>query len=229
MSISSDLDALIGNGLDYNWDSARAQILQGLTLLDQGLYNASGHTHAAADIVSGTLANARVNWASPSAIGGTAPAAGTFTGLTVTRTSNDAQLVLGANAGQNRYLILYTGANARWSFGADTSSESGANAGSDLAFARYNDAGVFQGFPLTLVRSTGKANFEAEVEINGDLNHDGSNVGFYGATPVARGALAAPSGTITRTTFATGSVTLPQLAERVYAIINDLRAMGLFS
>lgn len=58
---------------------------------------------------------------------------------------------------------------------------------------------------------------------------DTTGVGFFGVAPVARGALAAPSGTITRTTFATGSVTLPQLAERVYAMINDLRAYGLFS
>ncbi|AWC20841.1 hypothetical protein CO731_00282 [Aminobacter sp. MSH1] len=33
----------------------------------------------------------------------------------------------------------------------------------------------------------------------------------------------------TRTTFATGSVTLPQLAERVYALISGLRKFGLFN
>jgi len=63
----------------------------------------------------------------------------------------------------------------------------------------------------------------AKVEINT------TGIGFFAATPVARGALAAPTGTITRTTFATSTVTLPQLAERVYAMINDLRAYGLFS
>ena len=42
------------------------------------------HTHAAADITSGTLNNARVNWAAPSAIGGTTPAQGTFTNITST-------------------------------------------------------------------------------------------------------------------------------------------------
>lgn len=44
----------------------------------------SSHTHAATDITSGTLDNARVNWGSPSAIGGTAAAEGTFTALTAT-------------------------------------------------------------------------------------------------------------------------------------------------
>jgi hypothetical protein len=38
---------------------------------------------------------------------------------------------------------------------------------------------------------------------------------------------AAPTGTATRTTFATGSVTLPLLAERVKALIDDLTAHGM--
>ncbi len=36
-----------------------------------------------------------------------------------------------------------------------------------------------------------------------------------------------PTGTATRTTFATGTVTLPQLAERVHALIDDLTTHGL--
>jgi hypothetical protein len=39
----------------------------------------------------------------------------------------------------------------------------------------------------------------------------------------------APSGTATRTTFATGTVTLVQLAERVKALIDDLRTHGLIN
>ena len=37
----------------------------------------------------------------------------------------------------------------------------------------------------------------------------------------------APTGTATRTTFATASVTLPQLAQRVHALIDDLIAHGM--
>lgn len=37
----------------------------------------------------------------------------------------------------------------------------------------------------------------------------------------------APTGTPTRTTFATGSVTLPQLAERVKALVDDLTTKGI--
>ena len=41
------------------------------------------HTHVAADITSGTLDNARVNFAAPAAIGNTTPAAGNFTTIRV--------------------------------------------------------------------------------------------------------------------------------------------------
>lgn len=43
---------------------------------------------------------------------------------------------------------------------------------------------------------------------------------------VAIAGWGAPTGTATRTTFATGSVTLPQLAERVKALIDDLTTKG---
>lgn len=54
-----------------------------------------------------------------------------------------------------------------------------------------------------------------------------AGVGFNGAAVSAPQGYGAPTGTATRTTFATGSVTLPQLAERVKALIDDLRAVGL--
>jgi hypothetical protein len=53
-------------------------------------------------------------------------------------------------------------------------------------------------------------------------------LGFYGAPPVAQSAYGAPTGTPTRTTFDTATVTLPQLAERVKAMIDDLRSVGMF-
>jgi hypothetical protein len=56
---------------------------------------------------------------------------------------------------------------------------------------------------------------------------DGTGIGFFAATPVARPSLAAATGTATRTTFDTTTVTLPQLAERVKAMIDDLRSYGL--
>jgi hypothetical protein len=54
-----------------------------------------------------------------------------------------------------------------------------------------------------------------------------TGIGFFAATPVARPSLAAATGTATRTTFDTTTVTTAQLAERVKALIDDLRAYGL--
>lgn len=46
------------------------------------------------------------------------------------------------------------------------------------------------------------------------------------AAAVAAPAYGAPTGTATRTTFDTATVTLPQLAERMKALIDDLKAQG---
>jgi hypothetical protein len=56
---------------------------------------------------------------------------------------------------------------------------------------------------------------------------NGTGIGFNGSAPVARSIYGAPTGTATRTTFATSTVTLPDLAERVKALIDDLRSCGL--
>lgn len=68
------------------------------------------------------------------------------------------------------------------------------------------------------------------VTISGDLDHNGTLIGLNGATPVAQSSgWGAPTGTATKTTFATGSVTTAQLAERVKAIIDYLMLRGDFS
>lgn len=58
-----------------------------------------------------------------------------------------------------------------------------------------------------------------------DSKLESSEVISVGAS--APTSIATPTGTQTRTTFATGSVTTAQLAERVYALIMDLRTAGV--
>ena len=83
---------------------------------------ATAHSHAAADITSGTLDNARVNFAAPAAIGNTTPAAGTFSTLTantslavaggiVTGASNVLEMVNGSNAQTLRIYSSFSLAN----------------------------------------------------------------------------------------------------------------------
>ena len=68
-------------GGDYPVNSVNGQTGNiSLTAADVGA-SATGHTHAAADVTSGTFDNARINFAAPSSIGNTTPAAGTFTTL----------------------------------------------------------------------------------------------------------------------------------------------------
>ena len=52
-------------------------------------------------------------------------------------------------------------------------------------------------------------------------------IGFLGAAAVVRATMAAATGTATRTTFDTTTVTVAQLAERVKALIDDFRTYGL--
>lgn len=53
-------------------------------------------------------------------------------------------------------------------------------------------------------------------------------LGFWGATPVAKPAdWATPSGTLARTTFASDSASLNDVAQRLAALITDLRTLGL--
>jgi hypothetical protein len=73
---------------------------------------------------------------------------------------------------------------------------------------------------------------KARVVHDGAGTHFGSTgdpIGFGGATPVSlpKTGWADPTGTATRSTFATGSVTLPNLAQAVMALILDLKSIGL--
>lgn len=58
------------------------------------------------------------------------------------------------------------------------------------------------------------------------ISIDSNGIGFNGVAPVARQTYGGPTGTATRTTFDTTTVTTAQLAERVKALIDDLRNRG---
>jgi hypothetical protein len=159
------------------------------------------------------------NFASPhTAIGSTTPVAGTFTSL-----------VVNGAAGTARQLLFKSTAVTRWAMEVNNVAEGGANAGSNLIFAAYTDAGALTGTALELNRANRTVKTFAELNVVGDLNHDGTNIGVFGVTPAPRGALAVPTGSIQRTTYATSTVTLAQLAGVVMAMITDFRSMGFFS
>ena len=66
------------------------------------------------------------------------------------------------------------------------------------------------------------------LDVSGDSNTSGVfRVGGTQVMTSRRTGWAAPTGTATRTTFATSTVTTAQLAERVKALIDDLTTHGL--
>ena len=105
-----------------------------------------------------------------------------------------------------------------------------------------NDARVqitrTSGALLTLFSGASSATFGTDNSFPFSITTNGSQririgtageLHFFGGTPVTRATYGAPTGTATRTTFDTTTVTLPQLAERVRALIDDLRARGDFA
>ncbi len=119
----------------------------------------------ASKIGTGVLNNARVNWAAPAAIGGTTPASGIFSALTVTATQPN--LTISGVAGNSRALNLQTAGVNRWVMFANATPESGSNAGSDLMIGSYSDAGAWLGGHFQIVRATGA------ISIPGTLSKGG--------------------------------------------------------
>ena len=101
------------------------------------------HTHAAADITSGTLANARVNWAAPSAIGGTTAAAGTFSVLTVASGAGQ-WIEVGASPTGNQYAYIDLIGDTTYSdYGLRiVRNNTGANASSDIEHRGTGDLNI---------------------------------------------------------------------------------------
>ena len=68
-----------------------------------------------------------------------------------------------------------------------------------------------------------------DVFVVGETTFGTQEIGLFGAMPVAQSTgWGSPTGTATKTTFATGTVTTSQLAERVKAIIDYLKLRGDF-
>ena len=67
-----------------------------------------------------------------------------------------------------------------------------------------------------------------DLMLLGDFDHDGSNVGFYGTTPVAQSAAYTPTNVVTDRAYDANATTLAEIADVLGTVIADLQATGLF-
>jgi hypothetical protein len=127
----------------------------------------------------------------------------------------------------NKFGILYfgspgdtSGASLLWQYDVDSFFVGSAKVGADLVLRGDNQ--------VTNLTLSGASTFELATFVrtvnttNGPYQVAGTNV--VGTRKTGWGA---PTGTATRTTFATSTVTTEQLAERVHALIDDLTTHGL--
>ena len=77
-------------------------------------------------------------------------------------------------AGLSRLLGFYSESSLRWFVQATQTAETGSNAGSDFAFIRYDDAGVYLGAPLVINRSTGNIAMENNLIVGSLSKGSGS-------------------------------------------------------
>jgi hypothetical protein len=78
------------------------------------------------------------------------------------------------------------------------------------------------------VTTAGKLTVAGELELDGALNHDGTTVGFYGVTPVARSTGWTTVGNLaTVKTFDSNDTTVHQVADALGTLIEALKATGI--
>lgn len=139
---------------------------------DTVLYRSAAHTLKTDDdlIVGGS-----------STVGSQLTVLGTSISLGADAAAANRHIDLNTAAGYDRQLRVYTGGSLRWRMDlGDGTAESGSNAGTNFALARYSDAGSSLGTALSINRSTGNATFGSAVTVTGAIsasNLSGTNTG----------------------------------------------------
>lgn len=97
----------------------------------------------------------------------------------------------------------------------------------NLARLDWDDLVLYhQGTPEISFGTSGST-FARDVEIDGDLDHDGTNIGFFGTAPVAQAAAYTPTNVTTDRAYDANSTTLDEVADVLGTLIADLQAYGL--
>lgn len=81
--------------------------------------------------------------------------------------------------------------------------------------------------PTSPLHVSGKIHTTSEIEIDGNLNHDGMNIGFFGIAPVAQVAAYTPTNVTTVRSYDADSTSVEELADVIGTLIADLKTYGL--
>ena len=127
--------------------TATLTVASGARLLNNGSISNVGSMQN-----SGTITNTGTINGSGGITGGAVVGASVTAGSNATSTPT---VTVNGVAGTLRQMLFDTAGAIRWNIGAGSTSESGANAGSDFYFARYNDAGSLIDVPLAVLRKSG--------------------------------------------------------------------------
>jgi hypothetical protein len=82
-------------------------------------------------------------------------------------------------------------------------------------------------YGLYILGATSLNYLQGSLEIDGALNHDGTTVGFYGATPVAQSSAYTVTNGTTDRAYDADATTVNELADVVATLIADLKATGI--
>ncbi len=140
-----------------------------------------GGATGTASITGGTINGATIGGTTPAPVTATALAATTQATVGTNTLAQTAALYFNAAAGQVRQFVYQTAGSIRWTIGANNAAETGANAGSDFAFARWSDAGAFIANAIAIARATGAVAIPNLAATGGSI--DGTTVGA--TTPAA--------------------------------------------
>lgn len=109
----------------------------------------------------------------------------------------------------------------------------GSGAFIDTTAGSFDTPNVISPTHLDFVNNTGELYVENNVEIDGilyldgDLDHNGANIGFFGTAPVAQAAAYTPTNVTPDRSYDANSTTLAEIADVLGTLIADLQAYGL--
>lgn len=162
-------------------------------------------------------------------VGGTVgPGSGTFTGdhgtLLGLADDDHTQYLLLAGRGAEQDIV--DGLTVSTYFRVGSNATPANTTAGDLTCTRLNVGNI--AFPAGIeAYISGDLQVTGQLELDGDLNHDGLNIGFFGVAPVARAAAYTPTNVTPDRSYDADTVVIAELADVVGTLIADLQAYGL--